>query len=150
MHQTMTNRESEYRLGHSTTIAYHHLRQEFLRHYRKGNHMEIRNRLRTLREAKGMSQGDVERKTGLLRSYISRVEGGYTAPSVATLEKFASALGIKTYQIFYEGKHPTTVETTPVLSGADANLIRLFHQLSSKRRALVLSLMRALGRGPEK
>jgi transcriptional regulator with XRE-family HTH domain len=29
--------------------------------------------LRTLRERKNFSQGDVERKTGLLRCYISRV-----------------------------------------------------------------------------
>ncbi|MGB7590079.1 MAG: helix-turn-helix transcriptional regulator, partial [Terriglobia bacterium] len=50
--------------------------------------MELGKRLRALREAKGLSQGDIERRSGLLRSYISRVEGGYTAPSLSTLEKF--------------------------------------------------------------
>ena len=54
--------------------------------------MDIGKRLREIREAKGLSQADIEKRSGLLRSYVSRVEGGYTAPSLATLEKFAKAL----------------------------------------------------------
>jgi len=51
--------------------------------------MEIGQKLRELREAKRLSQGDIQQKTGLLRCYTSRVENGYTVPSVETLEKFA-------------------------------------------------------------
>ena len=65
--------------------------------------MDIAKRLRELREAKKYSQGDIERRSGLLRSYISRVEGGYTVPSLATLEKFAKALEVEPYQILFEG-----------------------------------------------
>ena len=54
--------------------------------------MVIGDRLKTLREAKDLSQGDIEERTGLLRCYISRVENGHTVPSVETLEKFARAL----------------------------------------------------------
>jgi transcriptional regulator with XRE-family HTH domain len=57
-------------------------------------------RLRDLREEKNMSQGDVEKRTGLLRCYISRVENGHTVPSVETLEKLARALEIPTYRLF--------------------------------------------------
>lgn len=64
--------------------------------------MDIGKRLRELREAKGLSQGDIERRSRLLRSYISRVEGGYTAPSLSTLEKFAKALEVKPYQLLYD------------------------------------------------
>lgn len=66
--------------------------------------MIIGSRLRKMREAKQLSQGDIEKRTGLLRCYISRVENGYTVPSVQTLEKMARALEIPLYRLFYEGK----------------------------------------------
>ena len=56
--------------------------------------MIIGDRLREIREQKKMSQGDIERLTGLLRCYISRVENGHTVPAVETLEKFARALDV--------------------------------------------------------
>jgi transcriptional regulator with XRE-family HTH domain len=68
--------------------------------------MIIGDRLRVLREQKHLSQGDVERKTGLLRCYISRVENGHTVPSIETLEKLARALEVPLYQLFYEGDKP--------------------------------------------
>ena len=48
--------------------------------------MFIGDRLRVLREEKKFSQGEIEKRTGLLRSYISRVENGHTVPAVETLE----------------------------------------------------------------
>jgi transcriptional regulator with XRE-family HTH domain len=68
--------------------------------------MIIAERLRALREEKGLSQGEVERRTGLLRCYISRVEHGDTVPSVKTLEKFARAFDMKLYQFLYDGPEP--------------------------------------------
>ncbi len=68
--------------------------------------MVIGTRLRALREGKKFSQGDIEKRTGLLRCYISRVENGHTVPSIETLEKLASALEIPLYQLFYEGDEP--------------------------------------------
>jgi transcriptional regulator with XRE-family HTH domain len=55
--------------------------------------MDIARRLRELREHKEMSQGDIEKKTGLLRCYISRVENGHTVPAIETLEKDSTVLG---------------------------------------------------------
>ena len=68
--------------------------------------MRIGQRLRDIREAKNLSQGDIERATGLVRPYISRVENGHTVPSIQTLEKFASALKMPLYQVLYEGEEP--------------------------------------------
>lgn len=65
--------------------------------------MVIGTRLKKLRQEKKFSQGDVEKRTGLLRCYISRVENGHTVPSIETLERLASALEIPLYQLFYEG-----------------------------------------------
>jgi len=63
----------------------------------------IGDRLRELRMEKNISQGDIEKRTGLLRCYISRVENGHTAPTVETLEKLARALEIPLYQLFHDG-----------------------------------------------
>src|SRR2546423_4773865 len=68
--------------------------------------MVICDRLRALREQKNLSQGHIEKRTGLLRCYVSRVENGHTVPSVSTLEKWARALDLPPYQIFYEGENP--------------------------------------------
>lgn len=62
--------------------------------------MVIGEKLKTLREQKDMSQGDIEKRTGLLRCYISRVENGHTVPSVETLEKLARALEVPMYRLF--------------------------------------------------
>ena len=66
--------------------------------------MDIAQRLRELREAKKLSQGDIERRTGLVRSYISRVENGHAVPTVETLEKICHGLQVPIYQVFYDGK----------------------------------------------
>ena len=68
--------------------------------------MVISDRLRQLREEKRLSQGDIEKRTGLLRCYISRVENGHTVPAIETLEKLARALEVPMYQLFYEGDEP--------------------------------------------
>ena len=68
--------------------------------------MIIGDRLKTLRQAKNLSQGDIEDRTGLLRCYTSRVENGHTVPSVETLEKYARALEIPMYHLMFDGNEP--------------------------------------------
>ena len=75
--------------------------------------MLLAGRLRALREAKKLSQGDIEKRTGLLRPYISRIENGHTVPSVETLEKLARALEVRLYQLFYEGERPPKLAHLP-------------------------------------
>jgi transcriptional regulator with XRE-family HTH domain len=64
----------------------------------------IGERLRTIRESKNLSQGDIEQRTGMLRCYTSRVENGHTVPSIDTLAKYAQALEIPLYQLFYDSE----------------------------------------------
>lgn len=68
--------------------------------------MVISDRLRELREGRNLSQGDIEKRTGLLRCYISRVENGHTVPAIETLEKLARALEVPLYHLFYDGEKP--------------------------------------------
>ena len=68
--------------------------------------MDVGRRLSSLREQKKLSQGDIEKRTGLLRCYVSRVENGHTVPAIETLEKFARALEVPLYQLMYDGEEP--------------------------------------------
>jgi transcriptional regulator with XRE-family HTH domain len=79
----------------------------------------IGDRLREMREEKKLSQGDIEKRTGLLRCYISRVENGHTVPAIETLEKLARALEIPLYQLFYEGEEPPKLPNLPKRKSSD-------------------------------
>lgn len=122
--------------------------------------MSIGARIRELRETKGLSQGDIEKATGLLRCYTSRVENGHTVPSLETLERFASGLGVPLYHLFFAGEDaPLTPNLTPRKTleelaqdpspeGADARfLLRLkahLGQLLETDREVILSLAKKL------
>jgi transcriptional regulator with XRE-family HTH domain len=68
--------------------------------------MDVGMRLRTIREERQMSQGEIEKRTGLLRCYLSRVENGHTMPSIDTLKKLAEALELPLYALLYDGEKP--------------------------------------------
>lgn len=113
------------------------------------NNMDVGKRLRALREAKGLSQGDIERRSGLLRSYISRVEGGYTAPSLSTLEKFAKALEIEPYQLLFQGEGRPTSPRVPEPTSFGKpikQLAKLYETMSSTNRKLLLSMATKLAK----
>jgi transcriptional regulator with XRE-family HTH domain len=99
--------------------------------------MIIGDRLRELREEKKLSQGDLMNRTGLARSYISRVENGHTTPSLETMEKLAHALEIPLYAIFYDGEDPPkpAFPPTPTRRGE-----------SRKNERLILHLSRSLAK----
>jgi transcriptional regulator with XRE-family HTH domain len=112
--------------------------------------MVIGERLKGLRERKGMSQGDVEKCTGLLRCYISRVENGHTVPSVDTLEKMARALEIPMYRLFTDDPHeqkpdmPKQNRMLRTMSTRDEREIRsfakLFSMMDDKNRRLLFHM----------
>jgi transcriptional regulator with XRE-family HTH domain len=79
----------------------------------------IGDRLRDIREQKMLSQGDIEKRTGLLRCYISRVENGHTVPAIETLEKLARAMEIPMYQLFYDGEEPPKLPNLPKRNSSD-------------------------------
>src|SRR6201984_2445076 len=81
--------------------------------------MIIGDQLRAIREQKKFSQGEIEKRTGLRRCYISRVENGHTVPAVETLEKFARALEVPMYQLFYEGEEPPKLPNLPKRKSSD-------------------------------
>src|SRR6266849_260933 len=122
--------------------------------------MVIGDRLRALREQKGLSQGDIEKQSGLKRAYISRVEHGHTVPSVETLEKLARALEVPLYQLFYEGEKPPKLPKLPKRKSADdiargsegkearvlAKFCRLFSRMDEDALGMVLYMAQKMSR----
>jgi transcriptional regulator with XRE-family HTH domain len=120
--------------------------------------MIIGDRLRELREAKMLSQGDLERRTGLLRCYISRVENGHTVPAVSTLEKMARALEIPMYQLFHDGEAAASVRRFKQPQDGDdwgsqgrdadylAKLCGLLPKLNEKDKKLLLQVAKKVSR----
>jgi len=102
--------------------------------------------LRALREEKNLSQGEIEKRTGLLRCYISRVENGHTVPTVETLEKMARALEVPMYRLFYDGEAPPKLENLPKRKTADD----IAWGSSGKDARFLSNFRRALGRIEEK
>ncbi len=122
--------------------------------------MLIGDRLRAIREAKKLSQGDIEKRSGLVRPYISRVENGHIVPAVETLEKFARALEVPLYQMFYEGeeppklpglpKRPAVDEATWGSIGKQARVLSKFRKLLARMkksdRGLLLNMAQKMAR----
>jgi transcriptional regulator with XRE-family HTH domain len=105
-----------------------------------------------------LSQGDIEKRTGLLRCYVSRVENGHTIPSIETLEKWARALNVPLYQVFYEGNdspspQPLKAENSDLWGseGKDAHYLsqlrRMLSRTRERDRQLLLLMARKLARG---
>jgi transcriptional regulator with XRE-family HTH domain len=122
--------------------------------------MPIGHTIRRFREQKGLSQGDIERASGLPRSYVSRVENELIVPSLETLYRFAAALDIPLYRLFCpEGGDPKTPHLTPrrslegladdpKLSGAQTRLLLTLKGLAGKMvegdRAFLLHFLQKL------
>jgi transcriptional regulator with XRE-family HTH domain len=64
--------------------------------------MNLGHAIRDYRTQKGYSQGDLEKRSGLLRCYLSRVENGHTIPSLNTLAKIAGAMDISLSDLLTE------------------------------------------------
>jgi transcriptional regulator with XRE-family HTH domain len=119
--------------------------------------MLIGEKLRALRQSKNLSQGDIEKRTGLIRCYTSRVENCHTVPSVETLEKYARALEIPLYRLFYEDKKPAR-DALPASALRDSSdkiegfvpFARAVQRLNDPDRRLLLVLANQMAKNRER
>ena len=107
--------------------------------------MNIGSTIRGYRLQKGMSQGDIEKRTGLLRCYLSRVENGHTVPSLETLQKIAGALELPLSQFFAE--EVVSRDMPPMSLSEDeirflTQIQRYSAHLSPSDRKLLLAMVR--------
>lgn len=107
--------------------------------------------IKTYRSQRGLSQGDIERRTGLLRCYLSRVENGHTVPSLETLAKIAEAMDISLADFFPGTETPRDRETQKMLGELSQDEIRFLAEikrfstsLSDGDKRLVLAMIRKM------
>ena len=107
--------------------------------------MNIGGTIRDYRLHKGMSQGDIEKRTGLLRCYLSRVENGHTVPSLETLQKIAGALDLQLSEFFAETE-PTREVSSLNLNEEEIRFLtqvqRYSANLSDSDRRLLLAMVK--------
>ena len=111
--------------------------------------MKIGERLKSLRTVRNLSQGDIERRSGLVRSYISSAEHGHTVPSLKTLERWAKALEVEVYQLFFEGEgkpEPVPVGATDALDKREGELLGLYRRAKVADRQLILQVARKMAK----
>ena len=110
--------------------------------------MNIGETIRNFRLQKGMSQGDIEKRTGLLRCYLSRVENGHTIPSLDTLAKIASAMDVALAQFFSDGNADNGSRNLPQLSEEEVRFLSQIRKyssnLSDSDRKLVLAMVKKM------
>lgn len=109
--------------------------------------MNIGETIRSFR-LQGMSQGDIEKRTGLLRCYLSRVENGHTVPSLDTLAKIAGAMELPLSQFFAESGHTNGSKGLPQLSDEEVRFLsqirRYSVSLNESDRKLVLAMVKKM------
>jgi transcriptional regulator with XRE-family HTH domain len=110
--------------------------------------MNIGETIRNFRLQKGMSQGDIEKRTGLLRCYLSRVENGHTVPSLDTLAKIASAMEVPLAHFFADGNGNGDSKTLPQLSEDEIRFLTQIRRysvgLNDSDRKLVLAMVKKM------
>lgn len=113
----------------------------------KKRKMNIGETIRNFRLQKGMSQGDIEKRTGLLRCYLSRVENGHTVPSLDTLSKIAGSLDMPLGHFFAESSTDTS-KNLPQLSDEEVRFLSQIRRYSSglndSDRKLVLAMVKKM------
>src|SRR6202044_3933397 len=104
--------------------------------------MNIGETIRNFRLQRSMSQGDIEKRTGLLRCYLSRVENGHTIPSLDTLSKIAGAMNLPLSQFFAKSGHSNGGKELPQLSADEVRFLSQIRRssvsLNHSDRKLVL------------
>lgn len=65
----------------------------------KSESVKLGKNLKRIREEKGMTQGDIVRKLGVSRSFVSNTENGNTNPTLSTITNLAKTLGVSSDEL---------------------------------------------------
>src|SRR5579883_2251700 len=110
--------------------------------------MNIGETIRNFRLQKGMSQGDIEKRTGLLRCYLSRVENGHTIPSLDTLARIAAAMELPLSRFFSDNTGENGHKAGPQLADDEVRFLtqirRYSPNLNDSDRKLVIAMVKKM------
>jgi transcriptional regulator with XRE-family HTH domain len=65
----------------------------------KSESAKLGKNLKRIRTEKSITQGDIVRALGISRSFVSNIENGKTNPTLSTISKLASALGVSSDEL---------------------------------------------------
>ena len=102
--------------------------------------MTVSERIKSIRKAKGLSQKEVITTIGMGSAQYSRIENGKTDPSITTLEKITTALGVTMSELFAENEPLTEISST------DRTLmekVQLIERLDQEERQTVYNVLDA-------
>lgn len=77
----------------------------------------IGQRIRQLRESRAMTQSQLQARSRVSRSYLSRIESGQMTPSLGTLEKISEALGVGLNRFFVPESNGEALLEDPFIQG---------------------------------
>src|SRR6202171_2584123 len=77
----------------------------------------IGKRIRQLRESRGITQSQLQARSRVSRSYLSRIESGQMTPSLGALEKISEALGIGLNRFFLSASDGGGLLEDPFIQG---------------------------------
>jgi len=77
----------------------------------------IGQRIRQLRESRAMTQSQLQARSRVSRSYLSRIESGQMTPSLGTLEKISEALGVGLNRFFVPESTGEALLEDPFIQG---------------------------------
>ncbi|HWP85863.1 MAG TPA: helix-turn-helix transcriptional regulator [Terriglobia bacterium] len=108
--------------------------------------MNLGESIRKIRQSKGLSQGEMQKRTGILRSYLSRVENGHTIPSLATLQRLASAMDVALADFFAAEGETSAAVSAPGDAASQylGELKNYLPQLSAQQRQELLEMVKEM------
>jgi transcriptional regulator with XRE-family HTH domain len=77
----------------------------------------IGQRIRQLRESRSMTQSQLQSRSKVSRSYLSRIESGQMTPSLGTLEKISEALNVGLNRFFIPESDGEALLEDPFIQG---------------------------------
>src|ERR1700683_4297030 len=101
----------------------------------------IGQRIRQLRESRGMTQSQLQARSRVSRSYLSRIESGQMTPSLGTLEKISEALGVGLSRFFIPESNGEALLEDPFIQG----LRPFLRQLDWEQWQSILKRLQAIG-----
>ena len=101
----------------------------------------IGQRIRQLRESRGMTQSQLQARSRVSRSYLSRIESGQMTPSLGTLEKISEALGVGLNRFFVPETNGEALLEDPFIQG----LRPFLRQLDWEQWQSILKRLAAIG-----
>mgnify|MGYP003564273950 FL=1 len=103
--------------------------------------MRIGENIKTVREAKKLSQKQVALSIGMDPSQYSKIEKGKTDPSISTVEKISAALGVSLSELFQSD------EIFKDINSVDKTImekIKLIEQLDDQEKASLFNIIDGL------